>query len=180
MFKRNAEGIAGHLFSGCKPPYDILSQEECTKIEISPGKYLHHSNQMLCLKDLSEALFKNPSGGTSFSADNTILIDDSPSKSIFNENGNALFFETWSHSKRRDDVLMGELLPWLRRLDSNCEPGQLRQYVEENRIGLNPLGANDYRFKEIVEGLRLSAKVMGCRYELPGVGLVIEPPRRRK
>jgi hypothetical protein len=180
MVKRNAEGIAEHLFSGCRPPYDILSQDQCTKIEMAPGRFFHKGPHVLCLKDLSEALFKNPSGSTSFSADNTILIDDSPIKSVCNENGNAIFLGTWTHGKRRDNVLVGELLPWLQRLHSDCPPGQLREYVVENRIGFDPLDANDYDLKEIVEGMKMSSKVMGCRYELPGIDLVIEPPRRRK
>ena len=92
MLKHNAEGIAGHLFNGCRPPYDILSQEQCTKIEVSRGKFFHLNVQLHCLKDLNDVLFHNPSGDTSFTLENTILIDDSPNKSVCNENGKTPYF----------------------------------------------------------------------------------------
>ena len=85
MLKHNVEGIVGHLFNGCRP-YDILSQDQCTKVEVSWGKFFHLNVQLHCLKDLNDVLFHNPSGDTSFTPDNTILIDDFP-----NENGNAIF-----------------------------------------------------------------------------------------
>jgi len=126
------------------------------------------------MKVLSDKLFSNPSGGTSFSSDNTLLIDDSPYKSICNENGNAIFLDTWNHGKWNDDVLLGELLPWLRCLDSNCEPGQMQKFVQDNRIGLNPLRAGDEDVDIVIEGMVESSRVMGSRYELPGIGVVIE------
>ena len=92
--KWNAEPIAGHLFRGSRQPYDILSQDQCTKIELSPGKFFNLGQKILYMKVLSQTLFTNPSGGTSFSPDNTLLIDDSPHKSICNENGNAIFLRT--------------------------------------------------------------------------------------
>jgi len=180
MFKRNAEPIAGHLFSRCRAPYDILGQEQCTKIEVAPGNFFHHGHKVHCMKVLADALFSNGSGDNPFSAHNTLLIDDSPDKSICNENGNAIFLETWSHTKRRDDVLLTELLPWLRRLESSCLEGGLLQYVNENRIGANPLDRDDYSVRQILEGMTESAQVMGARFDLPGLGLVVERRRRRK
>ena len=55
MLKHNAKGIVRHLFNGCRPPYDILSQEQCTKIEVSRGKFFHLNVQLHCLKDLNDA-----------------------------------------------------------------------------------------------------------------------------
>lgn len=180
MLKRNAEPIPEHLFRGCRGPYDILSQDKCKKIEFSSGKVVHLGLHVHCIKVLSETLFTNPSRGSSFSSDNTLLIDDSPYKSICNENGNAIFLNTWTHHNRRDDILMEELLPWLRRLDSNCQPGQLQRYVEDKQIGRNPLQAEDYNVDKLIDGMRESSKIMGSRYELPGIGVVIEPGRTRK
>ena len=180
ILKHNAEGITGHLFNGCRPPYNILSQEQCTKIEVSRGKFFHLNVQMHCLKDLNDVLFHNPSGDTSFTPNNTILIDDSPNKSVCNENGNAIFPVSWSRTSQRDDGLLGEILPWLRRLHSQCQTGQLRQYVNDNRIGINPLNADDYDMRRIVEGMIESAHVMGFKYELRGIGLVVEPTRRSR
>ena len=132
------------------------------------------------MKVLSEALFSNNGGGSTFDVTNTILIDDSPDKSVCNENGNAIFLETWNHTKRRDNVLMDDLLPWLQRLHSSCLEGGLLEYVNENRIGLNPLDCNDYYLQKIMEGMRDFAEVMGSRFQLPGIGLVIERCRCRK
>ena len=111
MLKHNAEPIAGHLFKGCRVPYDVLGQEQCTKIEIGRGKFFHLGPKVHCMKVLSEALFSHNGGGSTFDVTNTILIDDSPDKSVCNENGNAIFLETWSHTKRRDNVLIDDLLP---------------------------------------------------------------------
>ena len=75
---------------------------------------------------------------------------------------------------------MGMLLPWLRRLDANCPDKGLLQYVNDNRIGANPMSRNDFFLKEIMEGMREFAEVMGSQFELPGIGLTIEQRRRRK
>ena len=180
MLKRNAKPIVDHLFHGCAHPYDILGQEQCTKIEISEGKYFHQGGKVHCMKVLSEALFTNYSGDDSFTANNTLLIDDSPSKSVCNENGNAIFLDTWSPINRRDDVLKGELLPWLRHLHLNCRNGELRDYVQKNRFGVNPFTARDLSMRQIEDAMRVSNKALGARYELPGIGLVIGRGRRRK
>ena len=172
MMRRNAEPIAAHLFYGCKQPYEILGQENCTRIEVSKRKFFNLNGKDHCLKVLSESLFSNPTG-TPFTVNNTLLIDDSPSKSVCNENGNAVFLDTWSHAQRRDDVLMGELLSWLRRLHSQSLNGDMRRYVEDNRIGMNPLSSSDSTMKKIVEAMRESGKVMGACYKLLGIGLVL-------
>ena len=174
MFKRNAEPIAGHLFGGCRAPYDVLGQEQCTRIEIARGKFFHWGPKVHLMKVLSEALFSNNGGGSPIDATNTLLIDDSLEKSVCNENGNAIFLETWSHTKQRDNVLMDDLLPWLQRLHSSCLDGGLQQYVEDNRIGLNPLDRHSYYLQRIMDAMKESAEVTGSRFELPGIGVVIE------
>ena len=58
--------------------------------------------------------------------------------------------------------------------------GQLHQYVEENRIGMNPLSTGQYPLEDIINGMRESSRVMGSRFELPAIGLVVEKGRRRK
>jgi NLI interacting factor-like phosphatase len=180
MFKYNAEPIAGHIFSKSKAPFDILAQEQCKKIEMSKGRFHSRGDKYTLLKVLSEQLFCNPSEGKSFGLENTLLIDDSPEKSVCNERGNAIFLDTWSHGQRRDNFLLGNLLPWLRRLDADCPQGHLREYVEANRIGKSPLEASNYYLEDMVEGMRESAKNLLSRFELPGIDLVIEPGRRRK
>ena len=178
MMKQNAEPIAGHLFRGCKEPYDILSQHQCTMIELSPRKFFQLGQKVLYMKVLSETLFTNPSGNTSFSPGNTLLIDDSPHKSICNENGNAVFLRTWSPQDKEDDFLMEELLPWLRRLESQA--GHLQRYVEDNRIGLDPLRPGDGNANKLIDAMLESSQIMGSRFTLPGMGIVIENGRVRK
>jgi NLI interacting factor-like phosphatase len=179
MFKSNAEPIAGHIFSKSKAPFDILAQEQCKKVEMSKGIFHSRGDKYTLLKILSEQLFCNPSGDTSFNKDNTLLIDDSPEKSLCNEKGNAIFLDTWGHGQRRDNFLLEILLAWLWRLDSDCKQGGLREYVEANRIGKKPLDESHYYVRDIFEGMRESAENLCSRFELPGLGLVIEPCHRR-
>jgi len=98
-FKRYMEPIAKHLFCECKAPYNVLDQEHYTKIELTIGKSFHRGYKMYILKVLSKALFSNPSRGDLFGAHNILLIDNSPNKSICNDNANAIFFDTWSYAK---------------------------------------------------------------------------------
>jgi len=181
MAKKNAEDVAGHLFLGCRPPFDILAQEHCRKIEISRGKFLPHLDyprKPLFLKILEDQLFSNPSETTSFNRDNTLLIDDSCEKSVCNERRNAIFLNSWTAGELDDDVLMGTLVPWLRQLHMDCIPGGLRDYVERNRIGHPPLPLNSRLHSYIVDGMRESAKNMGSRFELRGENYVIDSNTR--
>lgn len=179
MQKRNADAIVGHLFRGTQAPDAILSQEQCTKIELSPGRFFHVGHKLMCMKVLSETLFTNRTGDTFFSSGNTLLIDDSPIKSICNENGNAVFLRTWNPHVGEDDFLLGELLPWLRGLDSRCQAGELRRYVEANRIGVNPSSVGDLAVDDLIARMRESSKNMGTRFNLPGLGMVVEGGRIR-
>ena len=171
MRRSTVELIAGFLFEGIKQPFEIMGQEFCTKVEISRGRYLTDlsGTKEIFFKDLSKRVFSNSSGGVSFDKDNTLLVDDSPEKSVCNENGNAIFLQSWSRSQRGDDVLMGSLAPWLRQLHSSCAPGNLRQYVERNRIGRAPLHPSDPLYSHIVRGLAQSSSNFGCSYDFPGI-----------
>ena len=171
MRRSTVELIASFLFEGVKEPFEIMGQEFCTKVEISRGKYLTDlsGTKEIFFKDLSRRVFSNSSRGVSFDKDNTLLIDDSPEKSVCNENGNAIFLEPWSRSQRGDDVLMGTLAPWLRQLHSSCVPGNLRQYVERHRIGRGPLLPSDLLYSHIVRGLTQSSANFGCSYDFPGI-----------
>ncbi len=169
MKRSTVELIAGFLFEGVKQPFEIMGQEFCTKVQISPGRYLKDlsGTKEIFFKDLSKRVFSI--GAASFHNDNTLLIDDSPEKSVCNETGNAIFLESWSRSQRRDDVLMGTLAPWLRQLHSSCAPGQLRQYVERNRIGRGPLQPSDPLYSHIARGLAQSTAACGCSHDFPGI-----------
>ncbi len=178
MKRSTVEAIAGFLFKDLTPPFDILGQDSCTKIETTPNNFLTglNSSKEIFLKVLSERLFWSASKSMSIDRDNTLLIDDSPEKSVCNENGNAIFLDPWTRHVENDDFLMEGLAPWLRHLHLSCEPGHLREYVERNRIGCSPLSPDDALLKYIIRGMTISAKNMGIHYELPGIGGVIRPP----
>ena len=75
---------------------------------------------------------------------------------------------------------MDDLLPWLQRLHSSCPDGGFQQYVEDNQIGLNPLDRHSCYLQRIMDAMKESAEVTGSRFELPGIGVVIEKRRHRK
>ena len=129
MLKKNVESLTEFLFQCSKPPFHILGQEHCQKIETSWGKFLHHPKDMykfIYQKVLADHLFPHRTDGTSFSKDNTLLIDDSLEKSVCNECGSAIFLKPWEHKLRGDNFLIGSLAPWLCLLQEGCDPGHLR------------------------------------------------------
>ena len=132
----------------------------------------------LLLKVLGDHLFLDPTDRSSFSKDNTLLIDDSPQKSVLNENRNAIFLESWDRSQRGDNFLMGSLAPWLKHLHEDCQLGPLKEFVEANRIGSPPVSPFSNGVEHLLDGLRKSAGNFRSRFILPGMGLVIEPERR--
>lgn len=180
MKRSTVELIASFLFTDIRAPFDILGQDSCTRIQTSPygiRRFLTGigNSKDIFLKVLAERLFSNPTGSILFTEDNTLLVDDSPEKSVCNHNGNAIFLETWTRQQRHDEFLMGSLAPWLRNLHLNCAPGSLREFVDHNRIGCPPLPASDPLLRHIISGMRESSASLGFRYELPGIGLVIDP-----
>ena len=175
MLKRNAEPVVEFLFHGLKRPFDIFGQEQCRRIETSRGKFLRHpmnSQKHVYLKVLADQLFSDPSNG--FTKDNTLLIDDSPEKSVCNENGNAMFLLPWDHRCKADNFLMRNLAPWLRSLQENCAQGHLREYVDAKRIGIDPVTSSNPLLPDILKGMKESAAVLGSRFEVPGMNIVID------
>ena len=102
-------------------------------IVFPPGRLSRPGQTAIFMKVLSEQLFHESSP---FTKENTLLIDDSWEKSVCNERGNAIFLKPWTHEDENDNVLLGRLLPWLESVHNGCPAGQLRQYVNANRIGL--------------------------------------------
>ena len=98
MKKSTVVDIAKYLFSDMPSLDLVLGQESCGRIEISPNKFLmdqHNSNKMIFLKTLSSAVFRRRFNSMELDSDNTILIDDSPEKSVCNHTGNAVFLRPW-------------------------------------------------------------------------------------
>jgi len=121
---------------------------------------------MVCMKVFAEALFFNLGGDMPFIVENTVLIDDTLEKGICNYRGNNIILESWNHNKRRDNFCMEDLLSWLHRLYSDCQLERLREYVEANRIGRQPLVIGHFNHQQIVDAMKESATKVGVRYEL--------------
>jgi len=85
-----AKEVADFLLTRNKAPFEVHNQEHYRKIEMSQRQFLHRGSKLVFLKVLSEQVFSLDGGGTSFTTDNTLLIDDSPKKSLCNEKGNTL------------------------------------------------------------------------------------------
>jgi hypothetical protein len=175
--RSTADKIVGYLFRGLPLPFDILGQDSCRKIETSRGKYLIviGGSKEIFLKNLSEALFV---GSTLLDQANTILIDDSPKKCICNDRGNYLFLKTWSPLDSTNDFLMSTLAPWLLQLHRNCSRGQLRDFVNRNRIGVPPLAADSKELLHIAKGMALSSKNVHAKFEVLGVPGFVIPQRK--
>ena len=142
-----------------------------------PGRLSPPDKAGIFLKVLLEQLFHEI---LPFTKENTLLIDDSREKSICNESGNAIFLKPWTHEDQSDNVLLGRLLPWLESLHNGCPAGQLRLYVNANRIGLGPSTRDDNLVQEMMAVMRECAKERGARCEIPWLNVVVErrPSRR--
>jgi hypothetical protein len=138
-------------------PFDILGQDSCQRIETSRGKYLTviGGSKEIFLKVLSEKLFIR---SKCMDSQNTILIDDSPEKCVCSNSGNCLFLETWNPLDASDDFLLRSLTPWLVNVHKNCDWGQLRDFVNRERIGVRPLAKDCEVVLHIGKRMALSSK----------------------
>ena len=171
MKTSTVELIVRYLFHGLPRPFGILGQSHYTNIEIGDGQFVlsFNENKLIFLKILPQQLFGTVAASSPFSNENTILIDDSPEKSICNESGNAIFLESWSRHHVENDFLLGTLALWLSRLNNYCMPVELRKYVDQNRIGSSPLAADDPLLLHMMRRMALSAKNVGVHYNVLGV-----------
>jgi hypothetical protein len=64
---------------------------------------------------------------------NTLLIDDTPHKSMFNPPCSAIFFKTFYGSLINGNYLLGTIFPYLELLDSSRM--QVYKFVELNALG---------------------------------------------
>ena len=151
-----------YLFHGLPPPFGILGQSHCTNIKIGDGQFVlsFNENKLIFFKTLLQQLFGTPVASSPFSNENTILINDSPQKSVCNESGNAIFLESWSCHHVENDFLLGTLALWLSRLNNYCMSGELRKYVDQNRIGSSPLAADDPLLLHMMRGMALSLRML--------------------
>jgi hypothetical protein len=63
---------------------------------------------------------------------------------------------------------MDELAPWLRRVYLECRLGELRKFVDENRLGMLPLAKDNKLLTHIHQGMAQSAQNFGVHYKISG------------
>jgi hypothetical protein len=157
MKRSTVEKIVQYLFHSLPLPFDILGQDSCRRIETSRDKYLTviGGSKEIFLKVLSKKLFI---WNKRMDSQNTILIDDSPKKCVCNDSGNCLFLGTWNPLHAFDDFLLRSLAPWLLNVHKNCGRGQLKDFVNRERIGVRPLAKDCEVVLHIGKGMALSSK----------------------
>jgi len=155
MLMDNTEAIVGFLFRELARPCLILGQEACDELRDRSGKVVPKvagGGGQQFLKVLKRNLWvgvpvlEGVPYGCWPTPENTLLIDDSPTKSILNPPGNAIFPEPWK-GDRNDTFLDDELGPYLKRLV--CHPGTVPDFVLSNPIGNRPLGPEDEVFRKL-------------------------------
>ena len=161
--RSTVELIARFLFHDLPSPFAILGQNKCVNIEIGDGQFVFsfNENKLIFLKIMLQELFKGSGVLSPFTNDNTILIDDFPEKSVYNESGNVIFLESWSRNEPESNYLLDTLAPWLTHLNTQCMPRFLQEYVDRNRIGCPPLAADDPLLLHMMRGWRCLQRMSG-------------------
>ena len=161
MRESTVKSVCDLLFKGlAMKPRNILGQESCDRIRVQDdrGKVSYMkvkgTNKDLFLKMLKKHLFDTFEGR--YSADNTIIVDDSPMKHVLNPAENVILPETWAYAGagQADTYLMDTLLPWLLQLHRNREQG-IQEFRKLNRIG-RPMMCEDpfdFDYAEILEAI---------------------------
>jgi hypothetical protein len=131
MMQSTASQVVDYLFHRNIKPVAVYGQESCDTIQVNNGEELKYrkSDKNIFLKTMSSYLFLREA--FRYKENNTILIDDSPEKSILNYTGNAIFLKSWKHTVRNclsDSYLCTELAPWLERLHKERQ-GEVAQFV---------------------------------------------------
>lgn len=128
MKKSTTDSICQYLFRDMELPFLILGLNSCKTLKcrdksgrVIPFK-VQGTNKELFLKNL-DTLFNGSEG--CFSSNNTIVVDDSPSKHILNKSENVILPESWSYkgNGHQDTFLLGILLPWIQRLHAARDQG---------------------------------------------------------
>jgi hypothetical protein len=134
----------------------VYGQESYDTIQVNEGEELKYpkSDKSVFLKTMSTHLFLGEA--SRYKKKNTILIDDSPEKSILNDTWNAIFLKSWKHTVRNstsDGFLTIDLGPWLERLHKEGR-GEVPGFVNSNRLGVNPLVPGDVLYDLVMDELR--------------------------
>jgi hypothetical protein len=111
------------------------------------------------LKTLNTQLFLSDS--SKYKKNNILLIDDSIEKNILNDIGNVVFLKSWKHTIKNSltyAYLSREPGPWLEKLYKRGE-GQVPEYVNENRLHVNPLVLGDTLYDYVMDGVKTVVKL---------------------
>ena len=102
-------------------PVIICEEEECKLIKCKGrgGKIKHFRSkkigEVVYLKPLEKFCRLDP---FVFTPENTIMVDCSPARHIYNEPSNVILLEKWSYQDwgAQDSILIHNLLPYIQRL----------------------------------------------------------------
>jgi hypothetical protein len=94
MMKSTTSQVVDYLFHRNVKPVAVYGQESCDTIQVNNGEELKYpkSDKNIFLKTMNSHLFLGDA--SRYKENNTILIDDSPEKSILNNTGNAIFLKS--------------------------------------------------------------------------------------
>ena len=157
MIMANTEAIVDFLFRGLPRPCLVLGQEACDELVDEKGfpvpKFGGRGGGQQFLKVLRSRLWRGipilegvPHGHWP-TPENTLLVDDSPTKSVLNPPGTVVFPDTWT-GDRKDTFLVDRLAPYLRMVV--LHPGSIPDFVRSNPIGNAALSPRDNVYKSIV------------------------------
>jgi hypothetical protein len=151
-----ANQVVDYLFHRNVKPMAVYGQESCDTIQVNNGEELKYpkSDKSIFLKIMSSHLFLGDA--SRYKENNTILIDDSPEKSILKNTGNVVFLKSWKHIVKNcssNYYLCTELAPWLERLHTEGQE-EVAEFVNNNRLGINPLVPGDTLYELIMDRLK--------------------------
>jgi hypothetical protein len=94
MIQSTTSQVVDYLFHKNVKPVAVYGQESCDTIQVNNGEELKYpkSYKSIFLKTMSSHLFLIEA--SRYKENNTILIDDSPEKSILNNTWNAVFLKS--------------------------------------------------------------------------------------
>ena len=162
MVLENTEPIVAFLFRGLSPPCLILGQESCNELLDEKGRLVPKiggGGGQQFLKVLNSNLWVPvptlhgvPHGWWPTPL-NTLLVDDSPAKSVLNPPGTVIFPIPWK-GDMKDTFLENELAPYIRRLVTHA--ANFPNFVLSNPIGVRPLSPRSDVHKALVKFARLN------------------------
>jgi hypothetical protein len=156
MMQSIAGEVVKYLFHKNVQPVAVFGQESCDTIQVKEGEELKYpkSDKSIFLKIMSAHLFLGEA--SRYNKNNTILIGDSPEKRILNDAGNVVFVKSWKHTVKNstsDAYLTTDIGPWLERLHKEGY-GEIPTFVNNNRLGVNPLVPDNVLYDLVMDELR--------------------------